>query len=678
LEKLQQFYFFLPPSRLFSIVHLYSKVMSGEYNPNHQSFCIDHPQGQPQQQTQRPTISPSITAAQTVNPSANKPRKFRNKFVPSFQNPKKPKNSTKSSKKSPKLHGKTSSASSSTSSTSSSSSTLSSLPQNQTTLVKGSVSKQQIYKSSQYLDHLKQFEIAEKRRLEQLKKDVLELTSRPSINNLAVKAHGGFRYPEFHDFHSQYATKVLAVGDPSHQKLWDTYVPQLAYNSAMVSNALVAYDSLYLSRKKLKRDQNLEKMASEHFFTSIQDLMKAMNNISSINLFELYVTSYLVAAFAIATPDQVPLVSVDQTKPELFRIIRGVFNPYFKSLFAQDHTNSFWLPKLEIPTSLESLDPKVLSDPNFSLFKLLWDQLDSMEAGSTSIEILSNPNYTTQSSPVDPVETSPLSAKREPSGLNKEQSQDVLNDSNLKSSKSHFEYELSSELDLGNFDDGCGSYITTSDIYPQHSDVEMAVYDTLSSTTSSSSYGEHSDFSSPEESLNSPPEADPTTAYNAFENAISSKQTLATIKRPPSFQTTNKIPPPLSETDPTLFKLLPGEALCYRKAVYDIIHVASGSTMTKSTSVLVVAFNAINDKFMEFLRARRPMALVIVAYLICLYWFKDRYLYKDGTYLRRMQEAMDMAPECWKPAFYWPQQILGKHQVHSSLERMMEEMEISK
>ena len=638
--------------------------MSGEYNPNHQSFCIDHPQAKPQQQTQVPAPS-----AQTANSS--KPRKFRNKFVPSFQNPKKkPKHSSKNAKKLSKSNAKT--ASSSTSPPSSS--TLSSIPQNQTALVKGSISKQQTYKSSQYLDHLKQFEIAEKRRLERLKKTVYELVSRPSINQFVGKAHGGFNYPEFHDFHSGYASRVLAVGDPNHQKLWDSYIPQIAYNSPMVSNALVAYSSLHLSRKKHIKDPNLEAMASEHFFTSIQDLMKAMSDISSINLFELYVTSYLVAAFAIATPDQVVLVSVDQTKPELFRIIRGVFNPYFKSLFDQDHTASFWLPKLEIPKSLDSLDPKVLSDPNFSLYKLLWDQLDSMEAGSTSIEILSNPNYNMPSFPANPEATPPFPTKRE--SLSKEKNEDGV-DANLKSGDPFPEYELSSGLDLGNFDDGSGGNVTTTDIYPLNSEIEMGIYDTLSCTTSSS-YGEHSDYSSPEDSLNSPPEMDPTLMFNSYENALSSKHTFETIKQPLSFDTSTNIPPPLEETDPTLFTLLPGEARCYRKAIYDIIHVASSSSMTKSTSVLVVAFNAINDEFMSFMRARRPMSLVIVSYLICLFWFKDKYIYKDGTYLRRLHEAMAMAPECWKPAFYWPQQILEKHEVHCSLERMMEEMDISK
>ena len=76
---------------------------------------------------------------------------------------------------------------------------------------------------------------------------------------------------------------------------------------------------------------------------------------------------------------------------------------------------------------------------------------------------------------------------------------------NLKSGDPFPEYELSSGLDLGNFDDGSGGNVTTTDIYPLNSEIDMGIYDTLSCTTSSS-YGEHSDYSSPEDSLNSPPE----------------------------------------------------------------------------------------------------------------------------------------------------------------------------
>lgn len=641
--------------------------MSGIYNKNHQEVSINTLQQQPKEQLPSPPSSMKTT--QPAKPNSNKPRKFRNKFVPSFQVPKKSKNLSKD-----KQIKKVTNSLDKTSSTSQSS------KKKQTTAVVSSVTKKQKFSSSQYLDHLVQFELAEKQRLEDIKKEVLEITSRPTINHLAVKAHGGTPYLNFHDFHSQYATRILAVGDPINIKLWDTYIPQLAFGSSMVSNALVAYDALYLARAKQVPDRNLEAIASEHFFAGTQELMKATNNIDSVNLFELYAASYLVAAFAIAIPDQVPIISPDQSKPELFRIIRGVFNPYYKVLVNRYCTSPFFLPAaIDIPQTLDELDPTILTHPKVELFKLLWDQVDSMEAGSTSIEILSNPEF----SPLNSTASTEPSVPAVPTmnddndlGSYDFPQQDFFNNASLSEPNSFVVWDENQEINDGS--NGSGGDVTKADIHPQNSHTEQTVTESLLSEIFSSPNAENSDFSSPEESLKSPPETDSTTVFNASENAITSKQTLMIMNRRLSLRTTNKLPPPLDETDPSLFQLLPNEARCYRKAIYDMIHVVYGSTVFKSSTILVVAFNAVNDEFMGFLRARRPMALVIIAYMMSLFWFKDRFILNESTYMRRMQEVKAMAPESWKPAFYWPQQILEKHQLHNSLERMMEEIELSK
>lgn len=638
--------------------------MSGIYNQNHLDVSINNLQQQ--QKDQLPPFSSSMKTTQPTKPNSNKPRKFRNKFVPSFQAPKKSKklSKDKQTKKVAKPLDKTSSTSQLS-------------KKKQTTAVVNSVTKKQNFSSSQYLDHLVQFELAEKQRLEDIKKEVLEITSRPTINHLAVKAHGGTPYLNFHDFHSQYATRILAVGDPINIKLWDTYIPQLAYGSSMVSNALVAYDALYLARAKPVPDRNLEAIASEHFFAGTQELMKATNNIESVNLFELYAASYLVAAFAIAIPDQVPVVSPDQSKPELFRIIRGVFNPYYKILVNRYCTAPFFLPAaIDIPKTLDEVDPTILTHPKVELFKLLWDQVDSMEAGSTSIELLSNPEFSPLNSTVSTEPSVPTMSDDNDLGSYDFLQQDFFNNASLSEPNSFVAWDETKEINDGS--NRSENDVNKTDIYPQNSHTEQTISESLLSETFSSPNAENSDFSSPEESLKSPPETDSTTVFNASENAITSKQTLMIMNRRLSLRTTNELPPPLDETDPSLFQLLPNEARCYRKAIYDMIHAVYGSTVFKSSTVLVVVFNAVNDEFMGFLRARRPMALVIVAYMMSLFWFKDRFILNESTYMRRMQEVKAMAPESWKPAFYWPQQILEKNQLHNSLERMMAEMELSK
>lgn len=515
--------------------------------------------------------------------------------------------------------------------------------------------------SSQYVDYLIEIEKTEKKRLEELdiKSNIQVDSSLLSSSNPAPVIEAclasdallsipfnqfgfeGSQLKAFEGYHPKYATKALSIGDPFNRKLWDTYTPQLASRSPMVAKALLAYDALYISRIKDRVNPTLESLASEYFFNSIKELSQAVSDMKTRDSLEIYVTSYLVAAFAIAIPNEVPVVSVDQTKPELFRIIRGVFSSYYKTLTGDfSYLKCLLPPSCEIPQNLDKVDLDTMAHPKVALLKLLWDQIDSLESGSKSLDILSNPS--------------------------------AVDIDNFASSETG---DFMDELPFNFFSqqhEGFGDFenfpviIQNSPSTSSHNSDSVLNSDQASPTNSFSPLESYSILLDPSSTsfneLNSD-NNDAATTSSAHANFMYSHQA-------PSSGNSKSLEDPES----MLFQFLPGEVDCYRKAVYELITVIHRVNKVKSTTVLLFLFNVVTDEFMVFLRQRRPMALVILAYVFSIFWFKDKFLGNEGTYLRRMQEVESMAPESWKCAFYWPKEILENSRLHKSLEEILAEL----
>lgn len=575
-------------------------------------------------------VRPSFPAPDTQKSAIRKetPRKFRNKFVPFFENRRKIK---EKKAKAAATQKKQDSPSKKT-------------PQPQqehqlTSAVKASV-------SSSYLDQLIQFERTEKQRLKEIQdkkekpllvddfnkrkddnhpKD-LALRAGPGwIPHLPVQPHGGVEYWKFHQFHTEWATIVLSLGDTKNQSLWGTYVPQLAYNSGMLSNALVAFDALAMNR--MKRDPNLAALASEKFYQSVTELTQAIQYVSSMNFMEIYVTSYIIACFAITEPSVAPIISKDSSQPEMFRIAKGMFHPDLKLLNEKYQPPShFLLPhKLSKPPDLDSLDLEVLHSTEVSYFKILWDQLDSMAAGSTSISLLCEPH---DDLPPDwDIATLDFDVPRKCEDLTSYEA--VFGASGTAAAVAA---AAATNYQLFEIDDS-----SAAETSPGTSDFSSSPEDYLSKS--------HEDFFTPETYLNHSPD---------FFADVS----------------------PVRPRD-DLFKLLPGELETYRRCVLYMMHIAYDSVKSNRSNILMFSFNTISDEFNEFLRAGRPMALVITAYIMSIFQFKDQYMGDGGTYLHRMQELEQLTPLPWRPAFYWPKQILEEHRLHDSLAKLMEDLNLN-
>lgn len=589
------------------------------------------------------------------------PRKFRNKFVPSFENC----NKTKRTKS--KLNA--------------------SKPASNTKKVKGKncYPKTARYKevspkhsiqttsfSSQYLDQLVEFEKKEKNRLEELRQNLVEeiphvieeiprlgkytptsqiaplpsstisaistINSKPS--NLAstlaltsytgsiprqfIRPHGGVPYSSFHKFHSDTTTLLLALGDVRNKTIWDTLVPQIAYNSAMVSKTLVAFDALVMN--KCNNKPNLENMALEHFSTGVHELSQAVRHLSANNSAEIYIASFLVGAFAIFAPEFAPIISHDGSQPEMFSIVRGIFNPEVRALFGHfQQSKDLVIPNINKVGSLDAPDPEILHSPKVAYFKLLYDQLESMEKGSTSISILTEPRHNF----IDVLE--PLHTL---SNLN--DWQDSLPQKQVPAT----------DILMSYYD--WGRQLLDENFYDKHSDSIGII-----------------DFNETMDNGN-------TNVQQLSPDGISLTSSPEDFSSPPC-----SLGVPEIESDPTMFTLLPGELQVYRSCVLQLMYIVHSSTQVGNVSVLLWTFEAISPEFMLFLRQSRPMALVIAAYVMSIFWFKDLFQGHEGTYKVRMQELESMAPESWKPAFYWPKEILERHRLHESLEVMMANFNLS-
>lgn len=576
-----------------------------------------------------PAVRPSFPAPDTQKSAIRKetPRKFRNKFVPFFENRRKIKEkkakavATQKKQDTPPAAKKTQQQ-----------------DQPATPAVKASV-------SSSYLDQLIQFERTEKQRLKEIQdkkekpqlvdnfkkskdeppKD-LALRAGPGwIPHLPIQPHGGVEYWKFHEFHTEWATIVLSLGDTKNQCLWGTYVPQLAYNSGMLSNALVAFDALAMNR--MKRDPNLAALASEKFYQSVAELTQAIQYVSSMNFMEIYVTSYIIACFAITEPSVAPIISKDRSQPEMFRIAKGMFHPDLKLLNEKYQPPSFFLlpHKLSKPPDLDTLDREVLNSTEVSYFKILWDQLDSMAAGSTSISLLCEPQD--ELPPDWDIAELDFDAPRKCEDLTSYES--VFGPSGTAAAVAA---AAATNYQLFEIDDS-----SAAETSPGTSDFSSSPEDYLSKSPE--------DFLTPETYLNHSPD---------FFADVS----------------------PLMPQD-DLFRLLPGELETYRRCVLYMMHIAYDSVKSNRSNILIFAFNTISDEFNEFLRAERPMALVITAYIMSIFQFKDQYMGDDGTYLHRMQELEQLTPLSWRPAFYWPKQILEEHRLHGSLAKLMEDLNLN-
>lgn len=197
----------------------------------------------------------------------------------------------------------------------------------------------------------------------------------------------------------------LALSEKSNYEAWSVAVPQVAFNSPMVSNAMVAYSALVLSKNKLDRQANLERLAVASFNSCVRLLGLSLSNQRPAAFEEIYVSSCLIAAYAFIDADTAPLFSPNQESPDLIGIMRGIYNA---SLYGASKASSPLAPiflesGFRFPTAeeLTSLDVNV---KEMGYFKLLLNQLDSMAAGSEDITILCDPHgaATCFSSPTNP------------------------------------------------------------------------------------------------------------------------------------------------------------------------------------------------------------------------------------------------------------------------------------
>lgn len=201
-------------------------------------------------------------------------------------------------------------------------------------------------------------------------------------------------YGEILAHHRSHVSTNLALTEQSIFNAWSYTVPQMAYNSPMVAHAVVAYAALTMSRNLPARDPSLEFLASTNFNATIRLLGPLLPNINSSNYENIHITSCLVGAYAFIDPDVAPLASADPQLPDLFGILRGVFN-ISAFAYAELAQNSpiavtFLHKAINIPT-LNDLKKINVNDKNIGYFKLLLDQLDSMAAGSKDISILCEP-----------------------------------------------------------------------------------------------------------------------------------------------------------------------------------------------------------------------------------------------------------------------------------------------
>lgn len=725
--------------------------------------------------------SRSTTAASATEPKSavrkEAPRKFRNKFVPFFEKKHKIKENKKrlaaAHKKEEALAKAVSQGTKAGSETASSSNTASTSPPTILSSPKTTTSSPSVTSdaktdiavtapvSSSYLDQLIEFERAEKKRL----KDIQAKKEKPAlietfpkeqtaeikqlikagpgwIPRLPIEPHGGVEYWKFHEFHTEAATVVLSLGESINKSLWGTYVPQLAYNSGMLSNALVAFDALLMNRPK--NDPNLAALASEKFLQAVREMTQAIQYVSSMNFMEIYVTSYVVACFAITEPNVAPIISQDNSQPEMFRIARGMFNPDLKVLNEKYQPPShFLLPhQLSKPPDLKDLDMEVLNSTEVSFFKLLWDQLDSMEAGSKSISILcGDGDSDLQWETMETMETRiDIQQLKEP-GIHEviqKTYEPVFGRSTLKnyqlfgmdndSSSPEMVSEVGSSpeefvgFSPGGVQSSPGYFLSPaksvspvlSSTIMQQQRSGLTIPHASPNTTSTLAHltgmnlnglnstlinnSTHDSIDFIERLDNS--EADPMDGIENLENVdnvsnVSYTSNISNFARLNNLNITGNGFKALDAStgvdavlenggtaiDPAddpknLFVLLPGELEAYRRTVLYMMHITYDSVKSNRSTILMFSFNTISDEFTYFLKKSRPMALVITAYIMSIFQFKDRYLGDNGTYRRRMQELESLTPEAWHPAFYWPKQILEQHHLHGSLVQLMKQLNL--
>lgn len=225
-------------------------------------------------------------------------------------------------------------------------------------------------------------------------------------------------YGEILDFHRTHVSANLALTEQKIFHAWNHHVPQMAYHSPMVAHAVVAYSALTKSKNMPARDPSLEFLASTNFNAAIRLLSPALPKMNAGNYENIHITSCLVAAYAFIDPDVAPLASNSPNSPDLFGILRGAFN-ISAFAYAELAKNSpiavtFLQPAVKIPT-LEDLKTFDTTGKNIGYFKLLLDQLFSMDAGSTDISILCEPINVTRPAENMPAESTFKQGQRQPS-----------------------------------------------------------------------------------------------------------------------------------------------------------------------------------------------------------------------------------------------------------------------
>lgn len=207
------------------------------------------------------------------------------------------------------------------------------------------------------------------------------------------------------EFYVNHSAHNLSLSDKTLYNLWSVTVPQVAYNSPMVSNAMVAYSALVLSKNKPGRQANLERLAVASFNNCVRMLGMSLSKQRPAVFEEIYVSSCLIAAYTLIDPDTAPLFSPNQESPDLLGIMRGI---YHASLYGASQASSPLAPLFlesgfRFPTA-EELANLDVNGKQMGYFKLLLDQLDSMAAGNEDISILCDPigTATCFSSPTNP------------------------------------------------------------------------------------------------------------------------------------------------------------------------------------------------------------------------------------------------------------------------------------
>lgn len=215
-----------------------------------------------------------------------------------------------------------------------------------------------------------------------------------SVKAPKSQAFRSIPYSEIHNFYVTHVSAALSLGEPKLYHIYSFLVPQIAFNCPMISHALIAYSALTMNKNRPERDPNLDLLAGSNFNAAALMLNNAIPNLTSARHEEIHITSCFIAAYAFIEPSVAPLISYSPNMPDLFGIMRGVYNlsNYTHAAFSNSILEPlFQQEAVSIPTlgDLAKLDT---SQPNMKYYRLLLDQLNLFSQGSQDISFLCDPD----------------------------------------------------------------------------------------------------------------------------------------------------------------------------------------------------------------------------------------------------------------------------------------------